>query len=171
MRARRLLILFARTWNWKAAMFSSGSRAFIFFLANLSAGLAAATMAARTEFLYRAVASGFYGALTEAFARRSDTRRATWLALIVLPGVAHTVEFAVHRAAGTPRLGASIALSVLFSVIATRVNLAAMRRGLLLGDLSGRSLVSDVRGLWSLARAAVLSSRNSAAQWRASVSE
>jgi hypothetical protein len=56
-----------RRWNWKSALVSSVCRALIFLAANLPAGRHAALRAMLTEFLFRAVAAGFYGALTQAF--------------------------------------------------------------------------------------------------------
>ncbi len=149
-RTRRLLHTIARAWNWKSALLSATSRALLFFLANLSAGLHPAIAAAQTEFLYRAVAAGFYGSLTEQFARRRASRGMTIAAVLTVPAVAHGVEFLVHHASGTPRLGTALLASIAFSLVTTRFNLFAMRRGLLLGS---RPLSSDVRTLTTMARA------------------
>jgi hypothetical protein len=145
-----LLRACGRAWNWKSALVSTLSRAAIFFVVNLPAGLAAATAAGQTEFVYRAIASGFYGALTEWFAGLGNTRATTLAALVVVPGVAHTVEFVIHWWAGTPVLGPAILASVAFSVVTTRLNLFAMRRGLLVVGPGCRSLPADVRDLTRL---------------------
>ncbi len=116
-------------WNWKSAVVSSLCRASIFFVANWSAGLDAAVAAMQVEFLYRAVAAGFYGSMTERFARMRSERRVTWAAMMVVPGISHVVELAIHLWAGTPMLGWSVAGSVAFSILTTRFNLFAMRRG------------------------------------------
>lgn len=160
---RRSLLALARAWNWKSALSSSIARALLFFFANLSAGLHPAIAAAQTEFLYRAVAAGFYGSLTEHFSRRHASRGATIGAMIVVPGVAHLVELAVHHASGTPRLGTALLMSIAFSLATTRFNLFAMRRGLLLGN---QSLRADVRALSSLAAAALDRARRTAVGWR-----
>lgn len=138
-------------WNWKAALGSAVMRALIFFAVNLTSHIGAALAALQTEFLYRIVASGFYGGLTERLARAAPARRATWVALIVLPALAHIVEFAVHRAAGTVVLGPSIVGSVLFSVVSTRFNLFAMRQGAFIVGATRRSLRSDLCRLPHLA--------------------
>ena len=52
-------------WNWKAAFFSSLIRGIIFLLANLRAGWRAAVGAMLAEWIYRALTSGFYGAITQ----------------------------------------------------------------------------------------------------------
>ena len=83
----------------------------------------------QVEFLYRAVAAGFYGSMTERFARMRSERRVTWAAMMVVPGISHVVELAIHLWAGTPMLGWSVAGSVAFSILTTRFNLFAMRRG------------------------------------------
>jgi hypothetical protein len=134
-------------WNWKAALFSSLFRAAVFFGANLPAGLAAAIAASRTEFLYRGLAAGFYGALTARFSRVQPRALGTLGALIVLPLLAHAVEYAVHHWAGTANLGVSVLASVAFSAGTTSFNLFAMRRGLLLAGRGRPSLAADLRAL------------------------
>lgn len=130
-------------WNWKSALVSAIGRAPIFFAINLTAGLPAALAAFQTEFLYRVVAAGFYGALTEYFARLPSRGAATWAALIVLPTLAHAVEYVVHWWAGTPRIGPAIVASVAVSVATTRFSLFVMRRGLFVSR-SDRSFSGDV---------------------------
>lgn len=148
------------TWNWKSALVSAIGRAPIFFAANLSAGLPAAVAAFQTEFLYRVIAAGFYGALTEYFARLPSRRAATWAAVIVLPTVAHSVEYAVHLWAGTARIGPAIVASVAISVATTRFSLFVMRRGLFIG-CSDRSFSADVVQLMRIVgRALRLSGRS-----------
>ncbi len=137
-------------WNWKSALTSSVWRASVFFSTNLPAGLGAALAASRTEFLYRAVAAGFYGALTARLARCHNPRVGTATALVVLPLLAHSLEYLVHRWAGTERLASSMVASVAVTVATTRFNLFAMRRGLLLVGPGRGSLGSDVRRLASL---------------------
>src|SRR5262245_32283015 len=115
-----------RAWNWKAALLSACARAPLFFLTNLPAGVDAALAAGTTEFAYRAVAAGFYGALTEQFSRLRATRTTTLATVIVVPGVAHLIEYAVHTSAGTARAGTAVLVSIGLSVITTRINLFAM---------------------------------------------
>lgn len=134
-------------WNWKSATVSAVCRAAIFFAANASAGTEAALTALQVEFVYRAVASGFYGSLTQRFAGMADQRRATWLALVALPTLAHAVELAVHSWAGTPALGWSIAGSVAFSLLTTRFHLIAMRRGVLTVGSGSASWSEDLKAL------------------------
>jgi hypothetical protein len=130
-------------WNWKSALVSAIGRAPIFFVANLSAGLPAALAAFQTEFLYRVIAAGFFGALTEYFARLPSPRTATWAALIVLPTLAHGVEYIVHFWAGTARIGPAIMASIAISVATTRFSLFVMRRGLFVSR-GHRSFSGDV---------------------------
>lgn len=134
-------------WNWKSAVASSLCRASIFFTVNLWSGVDAAVAAMQVEFLYRAVASGFYGSLTERFARMRSERRATWAATLVVPAVAHLVEFGVHAWAGTPVLGWSVAGSVVFSIVTTRFNLFAMRRGVLTVGRGSASWWQDLKAM------------------------
>src|SRR5579863_7906690 len=97
-----------RKWNWKSAILSSLFRAAIFFFVNLKAGLPAAFAALQTELVYRALTSGFYGSLTEAFREAEPPWAAFLAASILLPIASHSLEFMVHWARGTRRLLPSI---------------------------------------------------------------
>lgn len=148
---RRAVSAAAHAWNWKAAMVSSLCRALIFFAANLSEGRDAALRAMYTELAYRALASGFYGSLTQAFTRLPPGPRTTFAALVAVPGLAHAVEFGVHSLAGTPALGVSMAGSIAFSMITTLFNLHAMRSGALIVGEGSRPLIEDFRRMSALA--------------------
>lgn len=146
-----------RRWNYKSAVTSSLFRGVLFFFTNLAAGLPAALAALSTEFWFRFVMAGFYGALTQAFRRVDPPRVGTIAALIVLPIVGHGLELLVHWLRGTANLSTSIAVSVLFTIVATSFNLFAMRRGaLIIGDGSS-SLLHDLRRMPRLLGAFVLS--------------
>ncbi|ODS52646.1 MAG: hypothetical protein ABS36_16495 [Acidobacteria bacterium SCN 69-37] len=132
-------------WNWKAALVSATMRAPVFFTVNLPAGFDAAAAACLTEFLYRICSAGFYGALTTYFARRRAQRAATLQAIVVLPALAHSVEYVVHRVAGTPFIATAIGVSIVISMTTTRFSLAMMRRGLFVAG--GQSLAADLREL------------------------
>jgi hypothetical protein len=134
---------FVINWNWKSALTSSLCRAGIFFAVNLPAGLTPGLRAMTTEFLFRGIASGVMGTMTQAFARA----RNSWVALVILPLLGHTLEYLVHRSAGTARLGQSIAASLAFSVLTTSFNLFAMRRGALVVGDDQQSLLDDFRQL------------------------
>lgn len=137
----------ALAWNWKSAVVSSLCRASIFFVINSSAGLDAALAAMQVEFVYRAIAAGFYGSLTQYFSRLRAERRATWAATLIVPGIAHLVELGIHAWAGTPVLGWSIVASVAFSMLTTRFNLFVMRRGALTVGDGSASWRQDLRAM------------------------
>lgn len=131
-------------WNYKAAILSSILRATLFCLVNLTAGVDAALAAMTTEFFFRFATSGFYGAITQAFRRVEPARAGAAAAIIVLPLVAHSLEFVVHWLRGTAVLGPSILASVLFTIVSTMFNLFAMRHGALIVGRERRSLLSDL---------------------------
>ena len=143
---------FVWNWNWKASLFSSTCRGLLFFATNAPAGLESATRAMAIEFLFRAIASGVLGSLTQAL-RFSRPRIA---ALLLLPAFGHAAEYIVHFQAGTPRLGASVLGSVGFTVLTTAFNLFAMRRGALIVGPGQGSLVADLSRLPRLMAAFVL---------------
>jgi hypothetical protein len=134
-------------WNWKSAIFSSLCRSAVFFFANLSSGVKAATGALIAEFLYRSISAGFYGSLTQAFRKSEPRWAATLVALIVIPGISHTIEFFVHLLRSTPNLRTSIIASMIFTLISTLFNLHAMRRGVLVVGHGEKSLIEDMRSL------------------------
>jgi len=136
-----------RYWNWKSAALSAASRSLVFLAANLSGGWEVALAAMQLEFIYRAVISGWFGSLSERWARREPGGQAALALLIGATVVAHIVEAILHVRSGTPNLVPSLVASVIFSVITTVFNLFAMRRGVLIAGPGRRSLGDDVRAL------------------------
>ncbi len=139
-----------RRWHWKASLFSSLIRGSIFFVANASAGLAAASGAAQAEFLYRLIASGFYGSLTQAFRSARPVWMANLTAVILLPILQHSIELTIHWLRGTPNLKASIGSSILFTIFSTLFNLYSMRRGSLVVGQDAQSIWRDIRNFPAL---------------------
>jgi hypothetical protein len=119
-------------------------RAVIFFAANLTAGRFEALAAMAREFIFRAAASGFYGGMTESFRAAQPRWAATLTALVLLPVLNHSAEFALHWSLGTANLKTSISASVMFTVFSTGFNLFAMRRGVLITSGKPQSLSRDL---------------------------
>jgi hypothetical protein len=149
-----------RRWNYKSAVMSSVFRAQIFFIANLSAGPDAALSAMGAEFVFRFATAGLYGALTQAFRAVEPARAGTLAVMVLLPVVGHSLELGVHWMRGTPKLEASIAASVAFTVLSTAFNLFAMRRGALVVGDGSRSLWHDLAQMPALLTAFILSWRS-----------
>ena len=131
-------------------MLSSIFRAAIFFFANLAAGWPAALAAMRTELFFRALSSGFYGALTEAFREAEPPWAATLTVALLLPLANHSAELLVHWMLGTRRLVPSILCSVCFTALSTLFNFYAMRRGALVVGAGRQSLLSDLKRIPAL---------------------
>ncbi|MBC7927000.1 MAG: hypothetical protein H7039_15235 [Bryobacteraceae bacterium] len=134
-------------WNWKSAVTSAMIRGMIFFFANLTSGLRAATFALLADVAFRMVVSGFYGSLTQAFRRCEPVWVATLFVMLVLPASSHAIEYAVHSLRGTPQLARSIRISICFTIIATLFNYYAMRRGVLVVGESRRSFGQDLKDM------------------------
>src|SRR5579872_3987677 len=141
----RPLDLLVRRWNWKAAFSSSLVRGMIFFFANMTSGWRAALGAMAAEYCFRALTSGFYGAMTQHFSLVEPEWQAAAGAMVVLPVVSHSLEFAVHWLRHTPHLRTSIVSSMSFTVVSTLFNFYAMRRGALVTGKGSASLGSDLR--------------------------
>ena len=136
-----------RHWNWKSATCSSILRAGIFFGANLPAGWRAAAAAMMTEFVYRALTAGFYGAMTQAFRQAEPEWAAGLVVMFLLPVASHSLELTVHLLRGTPKIITSLVSSVVFTALSTLFNLYAMRRGALVVGAEGGSVAADLRRL------------------------
>lgn len=139
-------VLIAR-WNWKSAIFSSLMRGGIFFTATSSAGLNAALGAMYTEFAYRSITAGFYGAVTQNFRKAEPRWEANLAAGAGVPVISHAIELAIHTLRGTPNLRANILASICFTIISTLFNLHAMREGVPVVGESAGSIGSDLRSL------------------------
>ena len=133
-----------RKWNWKSAVFSSSTRAILFFCANLAAGWRAAMGALLTELLFRGVTSGFYGAMTQNFRKVAPAWQAAVTVMILLPLSSHSLEFLVHYLRHTPKLTTSIVSSVIFTAFSTLFNWYAMRKGALVVGTGSQSVGRDL---------------------------
>lgn len=153
-----------RRWNYKAAVLSSLVRASLFFFVNLAAGFDAAAAAGGAELALRFATSGFYGALTQSFRRVEPMWVATASAMVLLPALAHSLEFLVHWVRGTPALAASIAASVTFTMVSTAFNLFAMRHGALVVGEGHRPLLDDLAAMPRLVKAFILGALRSLAR-------
>lgn len=139
--------LLIRRWNWKAALLSSLIRGIIFLLANLRSGWRAAVGAMLAEWTYRALTSGFYGAITQVLGEAEPEWQAAVAAMVILPLSSHTLEFAVHWLRQTPHLKASIISSLIFTVFSTLFNFYAMRRGTMVVGKHSATLGADMRAM------------------------
>jgi hypothetical protein len=139
--------LIVRRWNWKAAFFSSLIRGIIFLLANLTAGWRAAAGAMLAEWIYRALTSGFYGAMTQALGEAEPEWHGAVAAMILLPLSSHSLEFLVHWLRHTPHLKTSIVASMSFTILSTLFNFYAMRRGTMVVGRNAASLAQDLRAM------------------------
>jgi len=137
--------LLVRRWNWKSAVLSPLFRSQIFLAVNLRAGWKAALGAMAAEFLYRSLAAGFWGALTQAFRGAEPAWLAGFAVAILLPLLSHSVELLIHWLRGTPNLWASIAASAGFTAISTVFNWYAMRKGVFVVGEGSASLAADLR--------------------------
>ena len=164
--ARRPRHYLLARWHWKSALVSAVIRGALFFAATVRSGLDAATAAFAIEFVFRAVASGVFSSVTQAFRRATPDWAATLVVVAALPAIAHVLEYGVHWFGGTAQLGRAMAASVGFTVLSAAFTLYVMRRGaLLVGDEDDRPFRQDLaamprliagftaglaRGLWRL---------------------
>lgn len=131
-------------WNWKSAILSAAVRGTLFFTANLSAGLAAASGAMMLESAFYIVTAGFYGALLESFRKAQPAWKATLVMMVMLPSINHTLEFLLHWIGGTEKIAAGMTASIAFSIVSATFNLYVMRRGALIVGPERQSLLHDL---------------------------
>jgi hypothetical protein len=118
-------------WNWKSAVLSTGPRGMIFFATNLTFGFESAVRALVVDAVFRVPLAGVYSALTQAFKTAEPVWAATVAVMLLVPALAHAIEFAIHWIGGTPALWLSVLLSIAFSELSTLFSLFCMRRGVL----------------------------------------
>lgn len=95
--------------------------------------------------LFRFVTAGFFGALTQAFRLVEPSSAGTLGAMVVLPLIAHSLEFLVHWWRGTAEMATSVAISAAFTSLSTTFNLFAMRHGALIVGGERRPLLTDLQ--------------------------
>jgi len=134
-----------RRWNWKSACLSAFSRGILILLTNLSSGVPSAVGAMLAEVCYRALTTGFFSALTQAFRFAQPVWVSSVIPMILIPIIADSCEFVVHGIRGTQRLGATVAASIIFTAISTLLELFAMRRGVLVMGQDSRSFLEDLK--------------------------
>lgn len=137
--------LFIRRWNWKSAVFSALFRGLIFFTVNLQVGWRAALGAMLAEFVWRSVTSGGWGAVTQMLCKVRPLWQAVFGTMFVMPLAAHTIEFVIHYARGTPLLARSILVSVCFTQVSDLFNLYVMYNGAMLVGGEARPFGEDLR--------------------------
>jgi len=133
-----------KKWNWKSAIMSTIIRSVLFFFTNLTAGLPADMTAMLTEWVYRGVTSGFYGALTQALSDVEPPWMGALAVLVLLPIANHSVEFFVHWLRGTSHLYTSIGASVALTGLSSLFNYFAMRRGTFIVGHGRKALLHDL---------------------------
>jgi hypothetical protein len=99
------------------------------------------------EYLYRAITSGFYGAITQHISEAEPEWQAAIAAMILLPLSSHSLEFLVHWLRHTPHLKTSVISSMTFTVFSTLFNFYAMRRGAMVVGRNSASALEDLRAL------------------------
>ena len=104
----------------------------------------AALAAMTTEWVYRGITSGFYGAVTEALSDVEPAWAGALAVLVLLPIANHSVEFLVHWIRGTNRLLTSIGASVALTALSSLFNYYAMRRGTFIVGHGRKALLHDL---------------------------
>jgi hypothetical protein len=137
--------VFVRRWNWKAAVLSAVFRgvAFALPMSHLAGHDILRTVC--LEVAFRLAIGGFWGSLLQAFRGAQPAWLATTVVAVVLPAVAHSIEFVVLRAGHTTHLLTAMIVSVGITVGSLVINFGLMRRGLLLTGRESQSLGADLR--------------------------
>lgn len=136
-------IVFCR-WNWKSAMFGAFIRGVIFFLINRKAGRGVTAMLA--EFLFFSLASGFFGAITQAFRNARPGWHARLTVVLIVVSTMHTSEFILHYfIVHTPRALAGTLASICFTMLSTTFTFYVMSRGAMVVGEEGDPFLRDMR--------------------------
>lgn len=138
------------------ALLSAVSRGALFFAATASAGWKAAAAATSLEFLFRAVASGFDGAVAEALRESRPAWLAALFVSVAVPCVENVLEYGVHYLHGTANLAAGATVSLAATAAGSLFNWYAMRQGLLLTRGECESFAEDLHSIPKVALRLVL---------------
>jgi hypothetical protein len=131
-------------WNWKSALLSPAIRGGLILAANATARPAGALSALSIEVLYRSLTSGFCGTVVESFRLVEPYWAGQLTVLVAVPAVSDALDILIHRSLGTPKLGWSAAVSILWTVVSTAFNYFAMRRGAFIVGSGRRTILHDL---------------------------
>jgi hypothetical protein len=134
-------------WHWKSAILSAVLRGGLFFATNFTDGPGVALRVTLVECVLRVPLVGMLAAVAQALGGSEPPWAAAIVAMSVLPGLAHVAELAVHWAARTPELGASMGASVALSALSTLFNLFATRRGVMIVGRGALPFGADMQQL------------------------
>lgn len=134
-------------WNWKTAVLSACLRAILFALCAKHGGPAVILKTALMELAITALLAGFQGAVAQKLRHSKPAWRATLLCAAAVAIITHPVEYVLHNLAQTPGTSTGVALSLVYTVIATRFSLYMMQRGLFLVGDKSNSFLTDLRRL------------------------
>jgi len=130
--ARDPLHYIVAAWNWKTAVAGGLSRTAVFLLAVLRGGLSSAVASSGVELLLAIAMAGCMGAIAQAH----RFTRPLWAAAAVVGveslALSQLLEWSIHLARGTPHAFSGILASAVYSIAASAISIALMRRGLLL---------------------------------------
>ena len=99
------------------------------------------------ETAFRAITSGFYGALIQAIRKLKPAWLAVLIIVVIAPAAVQGLEYLVHWLRGTPHLTTGLWVSGIVTAIACLFNWYAMLNGTLLTGKEGQSLWTDVQRL------------------------
>lgn len=120
-------------------------RAGVFFSVNARLGWKLGLAAVLHDVWFRIPLSGIIGALTEAFRSAQPAWLATLTVSLLLPALAHLVEFAVHTLTGTADVRRSIIASLSVTLLSILFNYYVMRQGVLVVSGERQSLWKDLQ--------------------------
>jgi hypothetical protein len=136
--------VFVKGWNWKAALLSALFRGVAFALP-LAGVMRGELRSICIEVVFRFAFGGFWGSLLQAFRRAQPAWLAAFSVAVVLPALAHGLEFSALRAGHVTHVFTAMTVSVAITAGSLLFNLGLMRRGLLLTGRESAPLWSDLR--------------------------
>lgn len=152
--------VFIKGWNWKAALLSALFRGVAFALP-LAGVMRGGLRSVCIEMGFRLAFGGFWGSLLQAFRRAQPAWLAAFAVAVVLPALAHGLEFSALRAGHATHIFTAMTVSVAMSIGSLLFNLGLMRRGLLITGRESAPLRSDLRRIpAALAAMSLAFSRN-----------
>jgi len=137
--------VFVERWNWKAALLSAIFRSIAFAapMAGFVGGDALRSL--WIEMCFRIAVGGCWGSLLQEFRSASPGWLAGLWVAIVLPAIAHVLEYLALRAGHATHIKTGMIVSIVISIGSQLISLELMRRGILITGENSKPLRSDLR--------------------------
>lgn len=132
-------------WNWKCALLSATARSLVYLIAVARTRAHGRVSIVLVEIAYVMLTAGLYAGLQQRALGFHSRTLGNLTIVLGVPGLAQSMDWLAHRAAGPAAPPKAILAVCVFTLISALFHLYVMRRGAFLTGHAGRSLIGDFR--------------------------